>query len=250
MPIARLVAHMAGALSAGGVPRRARIRFVANQSGDGPGNGIQRPERRRGETARHIRHTCAVDDPDTHETTSVRSLDGVRVEITVRQGVLVPLPRARLVRAIVAALRAGHAPRPASVSLILTDDTEITVLNERHMGHEGPTDVLSFPMLSPGAFPAHPGQDPAVRAADVPAFPLPPGARTHIGDIVVSVQRAIEQAEQGRGGQTGDRRWSPADELRLLVTHGALHLCGWDHALPAEEAAMRALERELLDTLT
>jgi probable rRNA maturation factor len=34
--------------------------------------------------------------------------------------------------------------------------------------------------------------------------------------------------------------------LRLLVTHGALHLCGWDHARPDEEAAMRALERELL----
>jgi len=41
-------------------------------------------------------------------------------------------------------------------------------------------------------------------------------------------------------------RWSPADELRLLITHGGLHLCGWDHARPEEEAAMRALERELL----
>ena len=40
--------------------------------------------------------------------------------------------------------------------------------------------------------------------------------------------------------------WSPADELRLLVTHGTLHLCGWDHADPVEEAAMRALEEELL----
>ena len=50
----------------------------------------------------------------------------------------------------------------------------------------------------------------------------------------------------GRGGQTGDVRWSPADELRLLVTHGTLHVCGWDHAEPAEEAAMRALERRLL----
>jgi probable rRNA maturation factor len=70
--------------------------------------------------------------------------------------------------------------------------------------------------------------------------------RTHIGDIAISVERAIEQAEQGRGGQTGDVRWSSADELRLLVTHGTLHLCGWDHADPAEEAGMRALERRLL----
>ena len=49
-----------------------------------------------------------------------------------------------------------------------------------------------------------------------------------------------------RRGQTGDVRWSPADELRLLVAHGTLHLCGRDHAEPAEEAAMRALERDLL----
>jgi rRNA maturation RNase YbeY len=62
----------------------------------------------------------------------------------------------------------------------------------------------------------------------------------------VSVERAIAQAETGRGGQTGDIRWSAADELRLLVTHGALHVCGLDHAEPGEEAAMRALETDLL----
>jgi rRNA maturation RNase YbeY len=62
----------------------------------------------------------------------------------------------------------------------------------------------------------------------------------------VSVERAIAQAEDGTGGQTGDVRWSPAAELRLLVTHGALHLCGWDHADPVEERAMRELEQRLL----
>jgi probable rRNA maturation factor len=159
---------------------------------------------------------------------------------------MVPLRIGTLVRTIVRGLSAGHAPLPASLSLILTDDHEITALNEEHMGHEGATDVLSFPMLPPAAYPSHPGQDPAIRRADGPAFVMPPGARTHIGDIVVSVERAAEQAEQGRGGQTGDRRWSAADELRLLVTHASLHLCGWDHALPEEEAAMRALERGLL----
>jgi probable rRNA maturation factor len=67
-----------------------------------------------------------------------------------------------------------------------------------------------------------------------------------LGDIVVSVERAIEQAMAGRGGQTDDVRWDPRHELRLLVTHGTLHVCGWDHAEPAEEAAMRELERRLL----
>lgn len=176
----------------------------------------------------------------------VRYLDEVRVDATTRPGVSLPLRVGTLVRAITAALHAGHAPMPASVSLILTGDIEIAGLNEQHMGHEGPTDVLSFPMLSPGAFPPHLGQGLMARVDVAPAFAGPPGTRTHIGDIVVSVERAIEQAEQGRGGQTGDLRWSPGDELRLLVTHGTLHLCGWDHVLPDEEAAMRALERDLL----
>jgi len=43
-----------------------------------------------------------------------------------------------------------------------------------------------------------------------------------------------------------DRAGDPADELRLLLVHGVLHLCGWDHADAAEEAAMRALERAVL----
>ena len=125
----------------------------------------------------------------------------------------------------------------ASIGLILTDDAEIADLNVAHMGHTGPTDVLSFPLLPPAAF------APGAAAPDVPR---PPRSRVHLGDIVVSVERAIEQADAGRGGQTGDVRWSPADELRLLVTHGALHICGWDHATPSDEREMRALERRLL----
>ena len=54
------------------------------------------------------------------------------------------------------------------------------------------------------------------------------------------------QATEGRGGQTGDVRWSAEDELRLLIVHGTLHLCGWDHAEPDEETAMRRLERRIL----
>jgi len=173
-------------------------------------------------------------------------LEGFRVDVTRRPDVPRLLPMARLVRTLVAALVAGSAPLPARIGLTLTGDHEIRGLNEAHMGHEGPTDVLSFPLLGPGAYPAHDGQDERLRTASGPAFVLPPGMRTDLGDIVVSVERAIEQAEQGRGGHTGDVRWSSADELRLLVTHGALHVCGWDHALPREEAAMRALERQLL----
>ncbi len=181
-----------------------------------------------------------------------------RVEVTVRAGVASVVPVARLVRALAAALEAAGAPRPASLGLVLSDDAELAQLDRRHMGKDGPTDVLSFPLLPPDAFPPHEGgrratdRHPAGHgrmgrpAGGVPEFALPPGSRPHLGDIVVSVERAVEQAVAGRGGQTGDVRWSAADEMLLLVTHGALHVCGWDHAEPAEEAAMRALERELL----
>jgi probable rRNA maturation factor len=182
-----------------------------------------------------------------------------RIDPVVRDDVArpLPIPVAALARAIGAALTAGGAPSPASVGLILSDDDELAALNEAHLGHEGPTDVLSFPLLPPEAFAPHPG-DPDPRSSrrsssPAPAWPAdpaffagPPGRRIHVGDIVVSVERAAEQAREGRGGQTGDVRWSTADELRLLVTHGTLHLCGWDHADATEEREMRALERRLL----
>jgi len=133
------------------------------------------------------------------------------------------------------------------VTVVLTDDDELAELNREHMDVDGPTDVLSFPLLPPAAFPAHPGRmaDPP-GGASVHDFPMPPGRRQHLGDIVISVERAIAQAEAGRGGQTGDVRWSAGDELRLLATPGTLHICGWDHAAPTEETAMRALENQLL----
>jgi probable rRNA maturation factor len=169
-----------------------------------------------------------------------------RVDLTVRDGVaVVPVTGAELARTVAAALEAAGAPSPAAIGLILADDAALAVLNAEHLGTTGPTDVLSFPLLPPDAFRAHPGGT-GRGAGTTVRFALPPGRRPHLGEIVVSVERAIEQAERGQGGQTGDLRWSAHDELRLLVTHGALHICGWDHAEPTEEAAMRALESRLL----
>jgi len=168
-----------------------------------------------------------------------------RVDVEQRDGVPRLLPVTTLARVVARALTAAGAPGPASIGLILADDGELASLNAAHMGKTGPTDVLSFPLLPPEAFPPHPGSTGGRRRAGF-QFALPPGRRMHLGDIVVSVERAIAQAEQGRGGHTGDVRWDARDELRLLVTHGTLHVCGWDHAEPVEEAAMRGLERGLL----
>lgn len=161
-----------------------------------------------------------------------------------------PIPASVLARTAAAALNASGGPSPASIGLILSDDTELADLNAEHMGEHGPTDVLSFPLLQPSAFPAHDGQDLAARSvareSREPVHALPPRQRRHLGDIVISVERGISQADQGRGGQTGDVNWSAADELKLLVVHGALHISGWDHARPDERDAMRALERRIL----
>lgn len=173
----------------------------------------------------------------------------VRDEVVDAHGGRRPIAVAKLARAIAAALDAAGAPAPGSIGLILSDDAELATLNETHLGHEGPTDVLSFPLLPAEAFPAHAGdvdRGPDPRPGDAAAFRGPPGQRAHLGDIVVSVERAAEQAAAGLGGQTGDVRWSTADELRLLVTHGTLHICGWDHVDPVEEREMRALEERLL----
>ena len=80
-----------------------------------------------------------------------------RIDLDVRDGVRSPLGSAALARAVAAALEAAGAPAPASIGLILADDAELAGLNATHMGKDGPTDVLSFPLLPPEAFPAHAG---------------------------------------------------------------------------------------------
>ncbi len=187
--------------------------------------------------------------------TSSVYLPPFRIDITVRSGVPEIVSRNWIATAVRAALTAAGAPEPASIGVVLSADEELAQLNAVHMGANGPTDVLSFPYLPPEAFPAHesgasPQRDPWVVAALMQAFALPPGLRAHLGDIIVSEERAIAQASGGQGGQTGDVRWTAAEEVLLLAVHGALHVCGWDHAEPVEEAAMRAMERRVLATLT
>jgi probable rRNA maturation factor len=174
-----------------------------------------------------------------------------RIDVTIRPGVSHVASRNRVAAAVRATLEIAGAPGPASIGVVLSADSELAQLNAMHMGSSGATDVLSFPFFPPEAFPAHERgvvlqRDPWVAAALRQAFALPPGLRAHLGDIIVSVERAVAQAEEGRGGQTGDVRWSAVDELLLLAVHGTLHICGWDHAEPVEEAGMRAMERHVL----
>jgi probable rRNA maturation factor len=177
-----------------------------------------------------------------------------RIDLTRRDATAKVLTDRAIARTAAAALDvAARRFAPGSLAIILTDDAELAELNAEHLGKRGATDVLSFPMLQAEAFLSVRGSKSGEPARPKGSAPLPAAVeapertgRIHLGDIAISVERAVEQAASGRGGQTGDVHWSPADELRLLVTHGTLHICGWDHAEPDDEAAMRALEQRLL----
>lgn len=117
-------------------------------------------------------------------------------------------------------LAAEGAPASAEASLQIVSPGEIAALNAEHLGVEGPTDVLSFPLDGVG-----PVVDPV-------------GGRI-VGDVVVCAEVAVAQAP----GHAGDLE----GELALLVVHGGLHLCGWDHRDSDEQTRMWDRERELLD---
>jgi probable rRNA maturation factor len=210
---------------------------------------MRRPDGSRGVTG----SLAATGDFQEGATSSIY-LPPFRIDVTIRPGVPSPVSRRRIADAVRVALDAAGAPGPASIGVVLSIDRELADLNEMHMGGSGATDVLSFPFFPPEAFPPHEGgtqgqRDHGVAAALKQAFALPPGLRAHLGDVIVSVERAFAQASAGRGGQTGDVEWTAVEELLLLTVHGTLHVCGWDHADAVEETAMRALERRVLESL-
>ena len=133
-----------------------------------------------------------------------------RVDVERRDGVERLVPAAALARTVAAALDAAGAPQPASIGLILANDAELAGLNAEHMGKSGATDVLSFPLLPPELFPPHAGRGATIAPATSLAFVLPPGSRPHLGDVVVSVERAIEQAAWAAGARPATCGGTPA----------------------------------------
>lgn len=121
--------------------------------------------------------------------------------------------------------------RPVEMGLRFVDPAEMADLNQQHMGQSGPTDVLSFPVDG--------DPRPAAASATGPTGDdRAPGEPTVLGDVIVCPAYAAVGAVE--------RAIPLDDELALLIVHGILHLLGWDHAEPAETAAMQSEERRLL----
>ncbi len=105
------------------------------------------------------------------------------------------------------------------LNLTFIEAGEMAELNGQHMGKEGPTDVLSFPL-------------------DDEADPAPiEGVPRLLGDVLICPEVVAAQAPE-----------SPEDEMALMVVHGVLHILGMDHQEPDEEAEMKKAEQRHLSS--
>lgn len=118
-----------------------------------------------------------------------------------------------------------HDAAEGDLTVVLARDGLLRELNAAYRDIDKPTDVLAFTM----------DEDNRGRA------PSGEGPESVLGDVVVSVDRAVEQA--GRYGKT------PEEEILKLVAHGTLHLLGHDHSTPKDRRAMRDRENRYLRTL-
>jgi probable rRNA maturation factor len=156
------------------------------------------------------------DAPSPIDAATVRPGGGpptrTEVEVSDTQGHLAVDPEA--VEALVRRVLEGEGlGGPATISVALVDDRAIHAVNRRHLGHDGPTDVISFLLSDP----------------DEPVL---------AGELVVSAERAATLAHQ-----VGIDPWA---ELALYVVHGLLHLCGYDDLAAPDVDAMRRREGEIL----
>ena len=152
--------------------------------------------------------------------------DKIRVIISNSQKeVKIPTGLRMLVRRCCnAVLRMENFQGAAEVSVTFANNEPIHELNKMHRNVDAPTDVLSFPMGEDGKYDI----DPATNAKI-------------LGDIVISMEKAVEQAE--RFGHTLQR------EVGYLTAHSMLHLLGYDHEEPLEKVHMREKEELVMTQL-
>ena len=154
---------------------------------------------------------------------------------TVEEGHDLP-PESWVEEVVVLALKAADAPEDGGVSVVFAGDDVVRELNREHRGLDETTDVLAFSFAHEGEYYGEP--DERVPVDEMPGFTLPPGQPEPLGEVIVSHPQAVRQADAaGRGVR---------EELAALLAHGVLHLLGYDHMEPDEEAVMKALEARIM----
>jgi probable rRNA maturation factor len=168
----------------------------------------------------------AMDDPLAVSDTE---LPEPAISVQVDERYAQEVDAADLERTIGLALQAEGHPE-GELTLVVTGDEEVHALNLQFLGEDHPTDVLSFPSAEESTE--------AGRPVFVIAPAAEPEAAPYLGDILIALPFTRRQAaELGRELKA---------ELRLLAVHGTLHLLGYDHAEPEEEAIMWARQDAIL----
>lgn len=121
------------------------------------------------------------------------------------------------------------------VALTFVDDEEIHRLNKEFRNIDRPTDVLSFAMRESV------GEEPEITYEVETEDEVGPEFDEVLGDIIISVPRAIAQSE--------DYGHSVERELGFLFVHGFLHLLGYDHQTPEDEAVMMGKQEAVLQQI-
>jgi probable rRNA maturation factor len=153
------------------------------------------------------------------------NVDGFVVTIDVDQVYAEAIDHLAIERLVAHVLAGEHVVPPAEVSIWITNERELHTLNRNYRNVDDSTDVLSF------------GAD------DEPtqSFVSAPDQPRYLGDLAISFPHVVRQAaEYGHSEQR---------ELGYLVTHGLLHLLGYDHERPDDARRMRAREEALLGAL-
>lgn len=151
-------------------------------------------------------------------------MEKIRVIITNKQkAVKIPTGLRMLVRrCCTAVLKMEHFNESAEISVVFVDNEQIKKLNNQYRNKDVETDVLSFPMGEKGVYDVNHGT----------------GAKI-LGDIVISLQKAVSQAEAYGHGL--DR------EVGYLTAHSMLHLLGYDHENGGiEKVRMREKEEQVM----
>lgn len=135
-----------------------------------------------------------------------------------------------------AVLEHEKCPYETEISLLLTHNDEIHEMNLEHRGIDRATDVLSFPMLDFD----HPGDFSIIDEETADVFD-PESGELMLGDIVISVDKVLEQAQE--------YGHSPKREYAFLIAHSMLHLCGYDHMDDEERKVMEEKQREIMEKI-
>ena len=126
-------------------------------------------------------------------------------------------------------------PWECEINLTITDNDGIHELNRQFRDIDRPTDVLSFPMTEFAA----PADFDSLDSDDVCDCFNPDTGELMLGDIVISAEKVLSQAEE--------YGHSPRREFCFLIVHSMLHLMGYDHMEDNERVEMEALQKKILD---